>query len=245
MRLTRNSYKRKIITLGISAFISLSLVATGFASWVLSATAQKESEGNVSVGTTKEAKIEISDVSFTDGIADFAFEPREDDESGRVQNDKQSFENLSITASCTVKNIASVELISVKFEMPAGVQAAIEQGYITAPAIATAPIEITDCAVYSSGEYWTYTPNIEDNSATITLTVSFGWGAKFGNMNPGIYYDNNEVGKTVEYDEVKKELDTLKAVIYEQDYDTYIALDDGAKDALEAPKYKIVITASA
>lgn len=35
-KLTRNSYKRKIILFGVIVFMSIALISTGFAAWVMS-----------------------------------------------------------------------------------------------------------------------------------------------------------------------------------------------------------------
>lgn len=247
MKLTRKSYKRKIIALGVTVFISFSLIATGFAAWVLSATAAKESQGNISVGTTKESAIEISDIAFKDNISDFAFEPDKDDTSGRVQNDGEKFENLSVTLYCTISNVSNVELITVNFELPAGVQKAVDEKYIVAPEIVTTPIEITttDADTSAPDNSWSYKRQ-EGNAALLTVTLEFGWGEKFGNMNPSLYYDDEESGgKAIAYDDVKVALDTFKATIYGMTYDDYKELDEEAKEALEAPKYKVTISASA
>lgn len=246
MKLTRKSYKRKIIALGVAAFISLSLIATGFAAWVLAATAEKDAENNVTVGTTKDCAIEIGDFSFSDGIKDFAFEPKEDDESGRVQNDGEAFESLSIEVICTINKISFVELITVNFELPAGVQAAVDAGYIKAPEIVATPIEITTPNADSSVDgYWSYDFDESADSATLSVKLTFDWGEKFGNMNPGYYYDTDPVGKDVAFDAMKRELDTFKATVYGISYDEYQNLGDDARDELTAPKYKLLISASA
>ena len=63
-RLTRKSYRRKLIMFGASIFMSLALVATGFAAWVLSKDAQVQDNGSVEVGKITESNIEIEGITF-------------------------------------------------------------------------------------------------------------------------------------------------------------------------------------
>lgn len=252
MKLTRKSYKRKIIALGVAAFISLSLIATGFAAWVLTATAETTAEENITIGTTKETAIEIGEIAFNNNIKDFAFEPKDTDRSGRVRGEEGASESLAVEVICTINKISFVERITVSFELPAGVKAAVDAGYIVAPEIANAPIEITtpDMACGGDDTYWSYEPH-GDNSATLKVKLEFEWGSEFGGMNPGEYYDNDPVGKTVDFDAMKRALDTFKATLHGSTYDEYMALDQTAtggedlRDSLPAPKYKLVISASA
>ncbi len=252
MKLTRKSYKRKIIALGIASFVSLSLIATGFAAWVLTATAKTDTENNITVGTTKETSIDIGDISFTDDIKDFAFEPKENDKSGRVQGNGEAYESLSVEVICTIKKISFVENITVSFTLSDGVKAAVDAGYIVAPEISETPIEITTLDLRCGEDgYWEYNPDTSDDSAILTVKLEFKWGEKFGNMNPGEYYDNDPTGMAVAFEDMKRELDTFKATVYGYSYEEYMALDKTAaggedlRDSLPAPKYKLVISASA
>ena len=137
MRLTRKSYRRKLIMFGFSVFMSLALTATGFAAWVLSKDAVKNTEGQVQVGAVTEKTIEISDITFTkkDGngaaIKSFLFEPAKDDSEGRVRWNGVDFENMDLTIQWTIVNYQLVGDYYVEFKLPAGIYNAIEEGYIT------------------------------------------------------------------------------------------------------------------
>lgn len=133
MRLTRRAYKRKLIMFGASIFAALSLTATGFASWVLSNDVQKEEFGNIEVGTITEANIGIENINFVDDVKTFAFEPQEDDESGRVRNDGESFENLTVKLGWTVTNYSRVGTHTITFKVHENIKAAVDAGYITMP----------------------------------------------------------------------------------------------------------------
>ena len=63
-KITRNSYKRKIILFGIILFISIALISTGFTVWVMSTGAKEESEGGVEIGVVADANITIDDLKI-------------------------------------------------------------------------------------------------------------------------------------------------------------------------------------
>ncbi len=105
-KLTRNSYKRKVILFGVLIFVSIALISTGFAAWVMSTNAKANSNpGNISVGTVNDAKLTISEINITgDKIL---FEPAQGDDSGRVrQSDESLYAQLTstITGSVTPQN---------------------------------------------------------------------------------------------------------------------------------------------
>ena len=254
MKLTRKSYKRKIIAFGVASFISLSLIATGFASWVLAGSAEKTDEGQITVGTTTEKAIEISDISYLGNVKNFVFEPQEGDVSGRVRYDGEKAESLSITFSCTVTAASFVKMLTVDFVMPDGVTEAVNEGYIIAPEVDIV-LDVTtvqDSAGgqlnFSNGEAgageWSFTKGVDDK-ATLSVTLNFGWGEKFEGENPSIYLDSGE-GRTAypTHNEVKAVLDTFKAVMLGKTYDEYIALSEDEVTALEAAlKYTVNINA--
>lgn len=114
-RLTRNSYKRKIIVFGLLVFMSIALISTGFAAWIMSQEAKVESPGNVSVGVVDDSRITFENVKYemvilgfdadaeedkktyqltgndyseaSNGGLRFAFEPRYGDKKGSIQWD--------------------------------------------------------------------------------------------------------------------------------------------------------------
>lgn len=253
MKLTRKSYKRKIIAFGVAAFISLSLIATGFASWILASTAEKSDEGQISVGTTSEKAIEISNLVFTGDVKDFVFEPVKDDVTGRVRYDGENSENLSVSFTCSITAASFVKQINVAFTCPKGIEDAVDAGYIIAPDVdifidptltqtTTQSIPLTNGEA-GGGEY-TYTPSANgDDIATLSVTLNFAWGEKFGNENPSTFFDTAEGRLQYTHEQVKTALDTFKATVHEMEYDVYAALSDDEKNALPAPTYTVNITA--
>ena len=142
VRLTRRSYRRKLIMFGVSIFMSLALTATGFAAWVLSKDAQKKAEGTVEIGAVTESIVEITNIEFLRDESDpesvdpakFVFEPKENDTVGRVRYDgKSQPENLGVKFTWTVKNFEIVGDMFVDFKVPATVYTAIEKGWLTLP----------------------------------------------------------------------------------------------------------------
>lgn len=138
-RLTRRSFRRKLVMFGVSVFASLAITATGFAAWVLSTDAMAETEGGIEVGSVSDAGVEIKDLVFKDmdgdaPISNFKFEPAADDKDGRVRVDENgTSEDMDIRISWTVKNYHNVASSFIEFKIPATVQAAIDKGYLAMP----------------------------------------------------------------------------------------------------------------
>ena len=63
-RLTRMSYKRKLVVYGVTLFSGVSLLTTGMSAWVVSQGSQHKDEGNVNIGTVKEKSVDIIDLMF-------------------------------------------------------------------------------------------------------------------------------------------------------------------------------------
>ena len=246
LRLTRRAYRRKLIMFGVSIFASLSLTATGFASWVLSNDVQKEQSGSVEVGTVTEANIDIDVHGFADKVNTFKFEPMESDTNGRVRNDGENFENLSVKLSWTVTNYDRVGEHTITFKVHKNIKSAIDAGYITMPKgfvltndtevikenevdttyyVATYSVPKVTASGTDANVALKYTVNTGDNpatsdytesanSVTFELTLTFGWGSTFGNQNPGIYYDVDTLGKTIDYEAMKATLEDLRETVY-------------------------------
>lgn len=229
--LTRSSYKRKIITFGVSIFASLSLIATGFASWVLSTGADRDGEGNVEVGTVTESSISISEIEFDEDTGStVSFNADSNDTNGKLRygddaNVEIDYENMTITFSGTVSNVSILDAIIVKMTVPAGVQAAAAANYIVLPECATETNGVTivndgqkvEDVNADSGDAWTWTPNVEEGTATFTYSIVFEWGTAFGGVNPGYYFDDDEFalpdGVTDINDHIVAELNNFRSLV--------------------------------
>ncbi len=217
-------------------FISIALISTGFAAWVLSTQTKVDNEGNVTVGDVENKSFEIkfteikdqygNDLTTVDSkgnvIADsnkmkFSFEPVKDDDSGRVRWNGTDCENLSITFKGTITNAAYLGSFNVKMTMTEEVTSLV--GSETSPKYITAPTCTTDSGfevINSLDENYKLTEN-GDGSATFEVTIKFGWGDLFGKENPSTYYDTNTTGKTVSDEDVKSILDAFHNVVKDKD----------------------------
>ncbi len=247
-RLTRNSYKRKIIMFGIFIFAAIALISTGFAAWVMSTNAKDSTGGNVSVGAVADASLKILNINL-DG-KQFVFEPSANDNSGRVRVDETgAHESLTVKLTGTVAPKKYLKTLIIKLSVvetdtnnetkfTAGIKKAAELGYIDLP------------KEYFSetGKVIQFTGNDDGDNYSINETISFAWGKSFEGVNPSIYYDENEEGKKVSDDEVKKTLEDLRACIYgyydelyAQDADREQVIKNHANDT--APQFIITIEA--
>lgn len=204
-RITKRSYKRKVILFGLLIFMSIALISTGFAAWIMSTNAEATKPGNVSVGIVEGGVLEFSDVELDN--QDFLFEPASGDTTGRVKAETDDEGNTINTESLTVKLTAKispvedVETIKYVLVIPESVQKAADAGYIVLPTGASVDAQVKtvlDSTKYASGEF--------------EITFEFKWGTKFGGVNPSLYYD--EAGKTIPNAEVKKELENFRAILY-------------------------------
>lgn len=275
VKLTRSAYKRKIIMFGVSIFMSLALTATGFAAWVLSKDAKVQTEGGIEVGAVTEANVEIKDLVFSEKdvlgepIKNFVFEPLASDTTGRVRYDGESKpEDMDIMLQWKVVNYQNVDNLFVDFKIPATVKAAIDLGYIALPEsfaiqqqtetigeqtyyVAKYDIGNTITATGASDDgllSYTVTDDAGVRTVVFTMKVQFLWGATFGGVNPGLYYDSAE-GNTVAYDTVKATLNQFKATIHGITYDAaFEAKTEAQKDELYTQnpidKYYFIVNAT-
>lgn len=174
-KLTRNSYKRKIILFGVIVFMSIALISTGFAAWVMSQEKKQSKSGNVTVGAVTEGNIEVILDELT--VKDFKFEPKESDTTGRVRNDKTNFESLTVTVTGTIKNTQFLKEATIKMNVKDEVKQAETAGYIILPECANSEVVLT---LTESGT----------NEKKFSYDITFKWGSKFGGENPGEYYDS-------------------------------------------------------
>lgn len=248
-KLTRNSYKRKVILFGVLIFMSIALISTGFAAWVMSTNANQNQEGNVTVGQVTEGKLKITELTLSNDS--FIFEPKEADTSGRVRWDEVvdekgkavNAESLEITVTGKVSPTKYLGSLAVKLELPAGVSDAITAGYI----------KLDDVTLISeNGKSLTFDKN--KNEYEFSVEIKFTWGDKFNNLNPGEYYDTDPEGMKVSDEEVKKTLEDLRATIYGYFNQLPVATDDATqaqRDAMikehenDTLKFKVIVTAKA
>lgn len=221
-KLTRNSYKRKIILFGVIVFMSIALISTGFAAWVMSREKKQSTSGNVTVGAVTEGNIEVILDPLT--VKDFKFEPKESDTTGRVRNDGTNFESLTVTVTGTIKNTQFLKEATIKMNVKDAVKQAETAGYIILPECANSEVVLT---LTESGT----------NEKKFSYNITFKWGSKFGGENPGEYYDsaafNPSEGELSSFEGTQEEKITayIKSVL-----DAFHAL-------MDTSTYEVVVTA--
>ena len=262
-RLTRNGYKRKMIVFGAFLFMSIALTVTGFAAWVMSTNAKNDqNQANVEVGVVQEGNLTITLTEPATPVK-LIFDPKEDDTTGRVRKDSEAteFENLTFTVKGKVSPIEYLANLKYELVLPAGMQKAVEYGYIVLP-------EGCSYAEGTTAGKVIYQPSgVVSGDHEFTIVITFQWGAAFNGLNPGEYFDSTEsftsYPDTAEGNaKVKKVLEDLRAMVYGY-YDLFFVSDgetvdytqpvsDSARAAVieahkndAAPTYKLVITATA
>ena len=221
-KLTRNSYKRKIILFGVIVFMSIALISTGFAAWVMSQEKKQSTSGNVTVGAVTEGNIEVILDELT--VKDFKFEPKESDTTGRVRNDKTNFESLTVTVTGTIKNTQFLKEATIKMNVKDAVKQAETAGYIILPECANSEVVLT---LTESGT----------NEKKFSYDITFKWGSKFGGENPGEYYDSDAFNPTEE------ELSSFEGT-QEEKITAYIkSVLNAFHELLDTATYEVVVTA--
>lgn len=213
---TRKSFSRKAIVVVMSVFLTVSLTAVGFASWLISKDGGATGSGNVNVSDVSD---EILGVEITNSanLGKIHFGPLESDKSGNIRFDEKKpaeKESLTITVKGSIQRFKTLNQMEVKIKVPAGVIAAAgykvasEDGnkktyvvdenlpkYITLPAGAAdenGNLIDTSKKVEYLATNEVFKENTADNTAEFTFTIAFGWGELFGNKNPGRYLDGED-----------------------------------------------------
>lgn len=218
--MTRNSFKRKAIIFGVMIFMSIALISTGFAAWIISTNAKNQQNGNIEVGVVTEKNIKIEDVKFKDGKKSFIFEPKDTDNTGKVRNDGSNFESLSVTIEGKITNVEYLNTLMITLNLPTTLSTAASapKNYIVLPDCASSAQEVT----------------VNRETGAFSYTITFEWGSAFKGQNPGEYYDNTDAsqgGSSVDDTIMTDTLKDLRTTIYGEN--------------TEAPQFTIVLDATA
>ncbi len=208
-KLTRNSFKRKIIVFGVAVFMSVAMVATGFAAWVISSNAKQEAGVGVNVAEIQKGNLTLTIDNLSDGkLSDvLTFGPRADDDGGylKASKDADEIEDLSFVISGSVDNAQNLGGLTLTLDLT-NLKNAIDANYITFD-YESFGATLVDGSNYifvidimnSNAAKVTYvegTPDAETGveKDTFSVTLSLSWGTAFGGMNPGDYYDGGIEG---------------------------------------------------
>lgn len=106
-KVTRHAFSKKAIMITASLFVTLALITTGFAAWLISSGASGEGTGNITTATIDDARLGLT-VAMAEGKDFVCFGPQEDDtvphimyEAPKVGEDK---EVLTATVTGTINN---------------------------------------------------------------------------------------------------------------------------------------------
>lgn len=232
---TKKSGQRKAFAVGIAAFASVCLIATGFAAWVISAKAEKKETGNVNIGKVSSADVKIEvdqEDTNTTGVLTaengFSFNPDANDNSGRVRFDGTNAENRKLHLSGKVGPQRFVTSFKIRLDITTGAdkdgnpvkdteankrfKAAETAGYIVLPTCFDNDVELYNTAAYTKDS------STDNNAkATFNYDIAFSWGETFGKKNPGRYYDEDDTGKAVSDSEVSKTLNEFYKTLTGED----------------------------
>ena len=215
---TRKSFSRKAIVAVMSVFLTVSLTAVGFASWLISNNDSKEGTGNVTASDVSDAILGVT-IENAENLGKINFGPLKNDTTGTIRYNEaeaDDCEALKITVSGSIKKFATLKQMEIKIKVPDSVITAAGYGlkdgsateyevkanlpkYITLPAGAADEkgnlIDTAKKAEYLAADT-VFTPGADD-TATFSFEVAFGWGELFQNENPGKYLDNEISNKQV------------------------------------------------
>ena len=205
-KLTKNSYKRKIILFAVFVFVSISLISTGFAAWVLSSNSHDDATGNVEVGVVKDGSLKVEIVNKTEVSSfTFKFEPVEGDKTGRVRvdkNDKTAVEALSLTIQGKINKKDILGELNYEIELPAGLIAAANADLIVLP----------EGVKNVDGKKVIDESSIQEDG-TFSFTIKFNWGSVFEGENPSTFYDRADKAG-ISDEEVQTMLEDIRAYVY-------------------------------
>ncbi len=223
---TRKSFSRKAIVAVMSVFLTVSLTAVGFASWLISNNDSKKGTGNVTASDVSDAILGVT-INKAEDLGKINFGPAKNDTTGTIRyNDAEAeandFEALNITVSGSIDKYKTLAKMSITVKCPDSILTAAgytwtgEDGARAYSYNKTkAYIALPRCAVDKDGKFLpmfdsanntkadeylsgnTIFTGSDDNKKEFTVTISFGWGELFQNENPGKYLDNEISNKQV------------------------------------------------
>lgn len=218
---TRKSFSRKAIVAVMSVFLTVSLTAVGFASWLISNDDSKEGTGNVTASDVSDAILGVT-INKAENLGNINFGPAKNDTTGTIcYNDAEAevndFEALNITVSGSIDKYKTLEKMSITVKCPDSILTAAgytwtgEDGARVYSYDKTkAYIALPGCAVDKDGKFLPMIDSAnntkadeypsgdkiftgsDDNKKEFTVTISFGWGALFEGKNPGRYLDGED-----------------------------------------------------
>ena len=150
-KVTRHAFSKKAIMITASLFVTLALITTGFAAWLISSGASGEGTGNITTATIDDARLGLT-VVMAEGKDFVCFGPQADDTVSDIkyrapeEGEKDDKEVLVATVTGTIKNFDRLEKFNVT-------------------------IKISDKALTAAGYEWTETNEGSSKSRTYTYNA--------------------------------------------------------------------------
>ena len=202
----------------MSVFLTVSLTAVGFASWLISNNDSKEGTGNVTASDVSDAILGVT-IENAGDLGKINFGPDKNDTTGTIRYNEaeaKDIEALEITVSGSIDNYKTLAKMSITVKCPdtiltaAGYTWNAEGERTYAYDKKKAYIALPTCAVDTNGKVLPLpdgTGNTaplefengnalfkgtDENKKTFETKISFGWGALFEGKNPGRYLDGED-----------------------------------------------------
>ena len=216
---TRKSFSRKAIVAVMSVFLTVSLTAVGFASWLISNNDSKEGTGNVTASDVSDAILGVT-IENAENLGKINFGPDKNDKTGTIRYNEaetDDFEALEITVSGSIDKYKTLAKMSLTVKCPDSILTAAGYTWTGADGARVytykkdkAYIALPGCAVDKDGKFLPLTAGGEttkaldfengnelfkgtdENKKTFETKISLGWGELFQKENPGIYLDKDK-----------------------------------------------------
>lgn len=121
-KVTRHAFSKKAIMITASLFVTLALITTGFAAWLISSGASDEGTGNITTATIDDARLGLT-VAMAEGKDFVCFGPQADDKVPHIMYDpskdgeKDDKEVLVATVTGTIKNYDRLEKFNITIKI--------------------------------------------------------------------------------------------------------------------------------
>lgn len=212
----KKSSKSKSLTLGIAILSSAAIVSTGFAAWVITGGAEASVSGTIEADTVinHEHTIAFANGTATANLGSIFFGTPETKPSttyswlstGETSTEVLSTKETTFTVAnvsetlenteASIKQIIDIENTTNKTKFEETTTTGDETKYSTLAGpdknyLADLPDIKLGGDGTSVGVHITFaSKDTENNTATFNLKIVFGWGKKFDNSSPYVYYNN-------------------------------------------------------
>lgn len=121
-KVTRHAFSKKAIMITASLFVTLALITTGFAAWLISSGASGEGTGNITTATIDDARLGLT-VAMAEGKDFVCFGPQADDNVPDIrykkpkEGEKDDKEVLTATVTGTINNYDRLEKFNITIKI--------------------------------------------------------------------------------------------------------------------------------